>query len=245
MNGSPFILDVDDRQVRDLAKALGDIRKKALVYAIRNSLNDVAALAHHSVGGAIERNFTLRNRWTMGGLKTRKARGHVIAEMESAVGHLNPYMEKQQRGFTKSAEGEHGLPIPSPAAAGEGLRKVRRRPVRRPNYLSAIKFTGRPATKNPGQATAAAIRQAVKKGERYAFLPLKRSPGIYRITGKRRPRITLIYSLRDRRTVTKPTDWLRGPSLTAAESMADIFERRAKAELAEAMRRRGITQGGG
>lgn len=234
-------LSLDTHELGQAVDALRSIRKKAAYFAVRDALSDTAALAHHAAEGEIRHVFTLRNHWIIGGLRHHPAYGRTIPALVSRVGHLNPIMAEQEEGFTREKEGEHGLPIPTPASAAQAKSGRRTRPVRRPNYLSAIKFSERPLnTKTRRQAVAAAIRQAVKKGERFAYIPLERHPGIFRITGKKRPRLTMLYSLANTRTRTEPHKWLEKPSLTAAESMPDIFIRRFKAETETAMRKAGL-----
>lgn len=239
-----FSLSLDNREIREVAGALFDLRKKGLFHAVRETLNDTALLGKHAVTEKIRSVFTLRNQWTVGGVRSTRAFGATIADLQSSVGHLNPYMASQETGFDKTAKGAHGFPIPSPAAAGQGQSPRRTRPIRRPNYLSAITFSKRPIGKTHKQQVAIAIRMAQKKGERYAYLPIQRAPGIYRISGKRRARLTLLYSLRDRHIITKPHKWLEEPAETAAASMPDTFTRRAKAAIAETIRRRNLKAGG-
>jgi hypothetical protein len=248
-----FGMAINTGALGDLTAALRDLRKKAAFHAVRLALTDTAALAHHAAGGSIEKTFTLRNKWTLGALKFDQARGTQIRQLVSRVGALQPkptekhpdpepYLAMQEEGFTRQISGEHGVPVPSPAAAGQGRRARRTKPLRWGSYMSKIKLSDRPKVTKPRQAVAAAIAQAIRKHEPHVFLPLRGAPGIYRVSprGKSRARLTLLYSLADKQIHTAPHKWLERPSMIAAQEMPNLYLRRIDAEVREIMRRRGV-----
>lgn len=187
-----------DLLVRDLQK----FRKSALPYAMRDALNTSAFMARRTWITVMRKEFTMRNTFTTRGVLVERARGSDPNRMVSVVGSVRDYMEKQEKGGNKRASGKSGVAIPTTAAAGQARGSTRKRMVRRANYLSAIKVPAR-AGLTRAQRNAISVKQAVRSGRKVVFLELQRRKGLFRVSGTKRPRITMLWDM-TRRVVRTP-----------------------------------------
>jgi hypothetical protein len=203
-------LTVDTRQISALARQLDVFASKAMPYAARNYVNRAASTAKDHWSDEIREEMILRNTWTLRTLMVRRATGTNAAKMFSVVGSTADYMRTQEFGGKKSRRGKHGVAIPTSSASGEASLP-RRRLVRGPNKLGAIKLGVRPGSSQK-QRNAIAVRQAIASGRRFAFLQTARHSGLFRIKGgKRHPRVDMIWDA-SRPSVTIP----RNPTLELA-----------------------------
>lgn len=112
-NVSKFVT-VDTRGFDRLERILVNTRSRAIPYATRNALNDMAFAARKQWRTEMERSFILRNRWTVGSIRVEKASGTDVGTMHSVVGSVSSYLGKQEFGGTSREDA-----IPRPRAAGQ------------------------------------------------------------------------------------------------------------------------------
>lgn len=192
-------IEFDSRGFEQFERALGGMASRAIPHAVRNGLNKAAFEARKSWQAQIKEDFVLRNKYTVGSIRYTKARGVRLSQMEASVGSVADYMALQEKGGTIGKEGKHGVSIPTPSAAGQGMKtQPRTKPVQKKNYLSAIRLRRRVSGARQ-RKNAVAIIMALKTGSRVAFLDLGRRKGFFRILGggdqKGRLRVRMIWDV--------------------------------------------------
>jgi hypothetical protein len=214
-------IKVDLRDFKRFTRDLEVLREKQIPHAIRDTLNAVAFEGRKRWNAEVQKSFILRNTFTQRSLQVEKARGTNLQTMQSTLGAKAPWMGKQEEGFTHTAQGKHGVAVPTPAAAGMGAKaRIRTRSIRKSNYLAAINM----AKRVPGsraRKNAAALSMA-KRGTGFAYIDTGKHRGIVSVEGtqKRKKahgpmqrgaggrevfgyRIRVLYDLSQRRTVVK------------------------------------------
>lgn len=235
MSSLKITITVDD--AKKLQGRFRELRERAIPHATREALNGLAFAAKEEWPKQMAKAFTLRNKWTAGSVRVRKAVGNNISRMQSEVYSASPYLAKQEHGGTESAKGKHGVAIPTSSAAGQSLKaKPRTRLVQKKSYLSALKlhrnFRGSRQARN-----AQAIREA-KKTNGVAFLDLGRRKGLFRMTGKKgKPR--MLYDLSHRRITLRPRKTLE-PTIAHVRRIAP---RILGAAMRQQLERRGHAKG--
>jgi len=218
-------LEFEGDKLRKLALDLNRVAKKAVPHAIRNSLNTSAFVARFAWQGAIREKLITRNKFTVSRVLVNKARGTNVSTLESAVGHPEDYMLKQERGGI-----DRGA-VPMPAASGE-KSVPRRRLVRRPMKLRAITLGRRGRKGSKRQRNAASIRMALKTKGKFVFLDTGKTKGIYKLSGgKRKLKFRMIWNMKTKSRFIKPTKTLE-PALNRIDGkLAGIHIRSLKEQL--------------
>lgn len=197
-------LDVDLREFAKAIRTLEVLSERAVPYAAREGLNAIAFGLQREWQGQIRRAFVLRNNFTVRSVRVEKAAGLDLAAMRAVVGSVAPYMAEQEFGATHTKKGKHGVPVPTSSAAGQAPGASRTRPVQRRNYHSAIRLRAR-ISGTRERKNAAAIAQAVRSGNRTAFIETATGrKGIVRITGTRTLKVRMIWDLSRDAVRTKP-----------------------------------------
>lgn len=192
------LMIVDTSGIRRLVDDLDVFAKKAVPYAIRNSLNRSAFEARRAWVDEIEKTMTLRNTFTIRSLRVEKVSTMDPRRMVSVVGSTAEYMGRRESGETKRPHGKHGVPVPTLAARGGSKARL----IQKPNKMSNIVIArGRPgATKK--QRNAIALRRAAAFGTRFVFLETGRGAGLFRVMGgKRKLEVRAIWDM-SHKTVT-------------------------------------------
>jgi hypothetical protein len=210
-------ISVDAAKLELLADTLYVFAKRGVPFAARTALNDTAFAAREQWVDQMGKKLVLRNKYTQRSLRVKKvSAGYNVAAMQSEVGSNLEYLATLEFGGVEQKKGEHGVPIPTPSAAGQSLRaRPRTKAVRQANYLSSI-HVARRVSGNRHRRNAVAIRLAAKTGG-VAYLDLGRHRGLYRVTGtKRGLRIRKLYDLSKASVRTKPHPTL-GPAVDAVQ----------------------------
>lgn len=223
--------------MRQLESDLNKLSKKALPFAIRNTLNDVAFVVMPDAKATIDRKMTLRNRWTLRNVRVGKVAGGMdIDKMRSTVGSPLPYLAVQEEGGTEVARGKHGVPIPTSYAAGQEGAQPRTRLVRKANRLANIVLPNR--WRAGGSSTSArlvrAAHHAIRTGQRYIYAEFRggKGKGIYKVVGGRRnnasgwpqgAKLKMIHSLDHKVVKIPPRPWLIGSTKRGTAKINDIY----------------------
>ncbi len=221
------LLKVDLRDWKNLEAELTTFKLKALPFAIRDSLNAQAFLARKVWQARIKRKLTLRNKWTLSGVRVEKTGKTLsVRTMQSKVGHLEPYMREQEYGTTHQSKGKHGVPIASSYAAGQAMgTQPRKRLVRRPNKIGSIRLTNRPKHSKRYVRNIIAARRAARSGSKYVYLNLSKSKGLFKVIGgRKRPKLRMVADL-SRKSVKVPPHPTLGPSVKIVRRSADSIYR--------------------
>lgn len=200
----PDFITVDLRQVKRFARELEKASDKAVLHAIRAYVDAAAFEAQREWKEQIAKTFTLRNTWTTRSIQVRRASGMSPKQMVARVGSIADYMDEQEEGTTTRKTGKHGVALPTGASAGQRGARKRTKPIRRSNYLSALKVHTR-ISGTREQRNRAAMERSIKLGTRVAILELADGRhGLFRIAGsrKRLRKPTMLYDLSRASTTT-------------------------------------------
>lgn len=161
---------------KGLERALKDLdlfAKKAVPFAVRNTLNAVAFETRRMWQIRMDQTMVLRNKWTERSALVERASGLEPRTMFSELGSKLDYLEKQEEGFTESKSGKHGVPIPTGFAAGQEGANPRTKLVSGRRWLSRINLAKRPGGNTRQARNYAAIAAAKKAGSRHVLLELR------------------------------------------------------------------------
>ena len=217
----------------ELLHKLEKVRRRAVPFAVRDSLNASAFLAKREWTVQLHKRLTVRNTWTAKGIKTENARGLQVARMVSVVGSTREYASKLEEGGTVSDP--RGVPIHTSVASGEGRgARPRKKAVRPGNRLNKIRrYKGTHGTQ--GQKNAEAVRLAMRSGGRtkVAYMELGTKKGLYKVSGsKRNPKIDLLIDVSRTQVrvgphpTLKPTIASVSPKLRTIHALAIIRQLR-------------------
>jgi hypothetical protein len=199
------VISIDLSAYKRFIKDLGALKDRAIPYAVRDTLNDAAFAARAAWAERIRKDLTLRNSFTVRSLQVAKAGGTDIRVMRAVLGSRAPYMADVEQGQTQTAAGKHGVAIPTPSAAGQALKaRLRTKPIRRANWLSAIHLQ-RGVTGSRQRRNAAAISMAVRAGGGFVYLDTGRRQGLFRVDGRKRGiKLRMLYDLSKRTVKSAP-----------------------------------------
>jgi len=215
------MLEINSREIYKLEKKLGRIASRSLPFAIRKTLNDAAFQTRLEAQKTIGEKMTLRNRWTQRQVAVERAAGLDIRRMYSVVGGTVDYLATQEFGGTTSG------PIATSYSAGQGRAPKRTRLPRKPNKMRNIQLKAKSRRGGRKAQNAAAVRS----GERFVFLDLGRRKGIFRIIGKRRPRIEMVWSI-ERGTRRIPRNpWLAPSMKTIQQRVPEYYAKALRFQL--------------
>lgn len=200
--------------VSDLDRFVADLRKakaSALPHAMRKSINTGAFEGRKQWVRELPRAFVLRNRYTERSLRVVKATGVKAEKLFALLGSTAPHMRVQEKGGkVRGRSVGAAKPIPTAVAAGQAMStRPRTRQVRRPNWLRAIKLAKTRPGSSRAQRNAIAINEAVRRGRRFVLLELNNLRGIFRVTGRKRLTVRLLYNLSKRAVMVKPSPTLQ------------------------------------
>ena len=221
------MIDIDMREIDRLKRGLERVAKKAIPYATRNTLNAAAFATQRTSREEVKDEMTLRNRFTLQSIRVEQTRTLNIRQQAAIVGSTADYMEDQEFGTVKTKKGSQGVTIATSYSAGQGESRPRTRLPRRANTMASIRLSHR---RNRGtsrkQRNLIAIMSAAESGQKYVFLDLGRTKGIFKVVGgKRRPKIRMVHDMSRTSVVIPRNPWL-APSVKKTERiMPELFKR--------------------
>jgi hypothetical protein len=167
-----------------LTDDLEKFAKRAIPYAIRDTLNGSAFALQKEWRSDVKRSFTLRNRFTEQAIRVDKASGTQVSAMEAKTGTIAPYMPDQESGGTVKGKGKHKA-IPTAVAAGQGQGAKRTRMVRAGLRLQAVQVEQIPQKYGKRRQNALAIAVALRKGQKHVMLNRTKGNGraIFEVKG--------------------------------------------------------------
>ncbi len=227
-------IDFDDKELKRFEASLIKMRRKALPFATRDTVNTAAFQTREVAQDNIRRTMVTRNRWTVGSVKVEKSRTLQMSRQEASVGTGLDYLELQEFGGTKRSKGRRGVPIATGVASGEGENaRPRRKVPTRSHRLSVIKLSrGRMKAANRRQRNLLTVKQALETKRKFVYLDLGRRKGIFKVTGsKKKSRVRMVWSM-GKRTVSIPANpWLNPAARTVARRMPGIYRKALKKQL--------------
>ncbi len=217
------MLIVDIRDLKRFEAELLLLAKRGLPYATRKTLDDLAWRARSEWQDQLAKTFTLRNQFTQRSILVDRAKGANIAQQQSVVGSVAPYMLTQEQGGVVAGKGGRSKPVPTTAArVGKSAKKL----VSKPNRISRIQLRAR-AGKNERQRNAIQIALAKKSSKKFAYIEKGHKRGIFRVGGgKRSTRLTLLQNLSHRSVKIEPQLTMQ-PAVSRALKWGPVFYRAA------------------
>lgn len=206
----------------EMAKAA----RRDIIKAAGNALTRTAFTARKAAVGNVERNFTLRNKFTAASIRATPCRGGAnLGDLRSSVGILGraAYMARQETGGTRTNPTGANLAIPTAAARGGSNARAVRASMRLDRILSKVAHTRRRGSRKAALVARAAV--AARKSSGTPFVRI--GDGIFRVSSFRKNRrgvtfrARLVYNFKFRATETPAKPWL----LPASESAARLFGR--------------------
>jgi len=217
------VIKIDLSKAKRLERELKGFANKAYPYATRSAINGYAFKARDMAKQTINETMVLKNRYTERSIRVNKTNSLQISSQEASIGSLLDYMETQEFGGTKRSQGKYGTPLATSYSAGQtGQRtKLPKRMNRMANLVLARKGI---KAKNRRQRNLIAIQQAVKSGNKVAYLDLGTKKGLFRITGKKSAlNVRMLYDLSHKSVRIPANKWLQKSIDKTLPFMEDIY----------------------
>ena len=218
---------IDTKDVDELEKDLETFKKRALPFATKATINDLAWTAREIAQKQITKKFVERNKWTGRSVMVNTTRTLSIRNQASEVGSTQDYMRQQEEGAIQRGTGTQGKAIPTSASAGQKGAQPRTKVPMKTNRIQNIMLERRlkRARSSKAQNLVVALKLAKESGDRHVFL--KRNThavktGVYRIN---RNKLTMVQSLEKKTVRINPTPWLQ-PSSRLASKQSDRLYRK-------------------
>ena len=217
-----------------LESQLKAFKIRAFPFATQQTVNNAAFKTRSEAQENIRNFFINRNKFTERSIRVDKTRSLDVNQQISRVGSIADYMRAQENGATLSKRGGVGIPIPTSFASGEGENtRPRRRLPRGANKLSAIRLSNRSrAFGSKKQAAAVAVKQAVKSGNKFVYMELQKTRGIYKLVGtKRNLKIKMVYDLTRPSVIIHAKPWLLPAAESVGKQLPEIYFKALKQQL--------------
>lgn len=212
---------IDNKDLKKLEKDLKQMASRALPFATKATLNKTAFDTRKIALDQIKGKMITRNRFTAQSIRVDIAKTLNISRQEAVIGSTADYMETQEFGGTKRAQGAKSVAIATNASSGEAKSSGPRRKLpRRANLLKNIRLRRRLAGGTTRkQRNRILVAEAAKAGGagRFIHLDLGRRSGIFKVTGgKRKPKLTMLWDT-GRKVVRIPKNPWLAPSVKRGE----------------------------
>jgi len=225
-----------DKDLQRFERDLHRFAAKAYPRVTQFTLNRAADAALEEAERNMREGMTLRNRWMLNSLRTEKtSAATAVRRQEALAGSINPAMEVQEFGGSRTAEGRVGIPRTTPRASGEGDQARPRTRVARPiASVRGIRLQSVPTSGSRKRRNAQRVGAAVRAGgkRRFAYVDLGKRKGIVRVTGgKRKPKVKLVQDMSERHVTIPANPWLMPAVARVKLRMAGIYKKKLKQEL--------------
>lgn len=221
----PFI-SVEWRNLKKYERELETFAKKAVPYAIKQTVNDAAFALQTEWRGEIKRTLVTRNQYTVGAVRVEQARGLNVRTMEARTGSIAHYAERTEQGGTVRGGGRHGKAVPTAVASGQamGANPITRLPTRRNKTFAIVRPGGK--AKSVKARNAAAIRRAAAQGGGVVRLIKGNKQGLFRVGGgKRRIKVKMLWDLSRKSVKTAPHPTLAPALKRVQKQMPSIMKK--------------------
>lgn len=236
------MFSVNSEGIKGLEEDLKAFKLKALPFATKNTVNAAAFAAQKTARVIVKNRMIQRNKFTVRSIQVDQARTLSIPRQAAVVGSTADYMEDQEFGGTKTKGGKKGVSIATSYSAGQSdSSRPRRKLPRKPNKLENIRLRHRRSKgKNRRQKNLIAVKQAAASGNKYVYLDLKRTKGIFRVLGgKRRPRVKMVHNLSKQSVDIPANPWLVPAVIATERKIPKIY----KESLEFQLKRHGLFRG--
>lgn len=211
-------MKLDRRNIDAFAARLHDEFPKVAKAATATALNRTAHAAELFARRNVKRQFTLRNRWTLGSISsTTTPLGRAIDQQFTMVGSKQSYLAKQEAGGELSRTPE-GRRITTSYGSREGPSAQPRKKVATGRFAARNIRLGRSKGRgsSPRQRFLTVIT-ARRKGRKFVFMELADGrTGIFFVM---RRSIRMVHRMIDKPATIKSDPWLR-PAVDKARKTA-------------------------
>ena len=185
------MFSVDDKDVKKLERRLRNINERAIPFATKSTINEMAFGSQKLGRQEIQSKMVLRNKYTVQSVRVDQARGLNIASQQAKMGSTADYMDEQEFGGTKGRKTGRSVGIPTSFSAGQrGARPRTRLPRKAFSMAQIILRKGKKRGANAKQQNA--INIATSLGG-FTYLDLGKRKGIFKIDKKGNP--TMVHDL--------------------------------------------------
>lgn len=218
------MITIDSKEIKQFEKDLLTFKSKAMPFATKNMLNNLAFEAMKVSKETIGSKMIMRNKFTQQSIRYEKTNTLDINKQESKVGSIAEYMETQEIGGIKNKKGKHGVTIATGYSSGQEGSSVRTKLPINSNKMKNIVLNSRiKNAKSKKQHNFLLIKESAKDGKKFVFLDLGKTKGIFKIIGgKKNPKIKMVYSLSKTAVTINKNEWLN-PSVYIALKKRDTF----------------------
>lgn len=218
------MITIDNKDIKRFEKDLLTFKSKAMPFATKNMLNNLAFEAQKVSKQTIESKMIMRNKFTIQSIRYEKTNTLDINKQESKVGSVAPYMETQEIGGIKNKTGKYGVTIATGYSAGQEGSNVRTKLPTNSNKMKNIVLNSRiKNAKSKKQQNFLLINQSAKDGKKFIFLDLGKTKGIFKlIGGKKNSKIKMVHSMSKSSVTIPKNEWLN-PSVEIALKKRDTF----------------------
>lgn len=233
------MFNIDNKDIIKLEKDLKQFASRSLPFATKQTINQSAFQAQKIARADVQKNMINRNKFTIQSIRVNQTRSLNIRQQQASTGSIADYMETQEFGGTKHKKGKEGTPIATSYSAGQAENaRPRTRLPKRANKLQNIQLKRqRVKAKNRKQRNSALVKQASTSSNKYVFLDLKRTKGIFKVIGKKKNiRVKMIHDLSNESVSIPRNPWLK-PAVDESTRMLPAFYADA---LRFQLRRRGL-----
>ena len=233
---------IEDKEIKKLESDLKSFRRRALPFATRNTLNNIAFTTQRHAKRNVQRKLTLKNRWTEQSIRVEQVKTLNIRQQMSVVGSVADYMETQEFGGVKRKKGKEGVPIATSYSAGQGHSKDRTKLPKKVNKLQSINLKKQNKRKmTPRQELLVKVQQAVNTGNRYIFhqFPAGKK-GIFKVVGGSKglkrgwpggAKLEMVWDLTQSIVTIPATPWLLPAVNTASKFLPIEYKKSLRYQL--------------
>lgn len=225
-------IKLDRSEVDAFAEKLLRFSEKSAQEATAEGLTKTAKLAADLARQNVRKQFVLRNKWTLGSIKsTRSSPRRAIDKQFAIAGSKQPYLAKQELGGGLKRT-KAGRRITTARGSREGATAYPRRKVARGKLAARNINTTRVrrVRGSRGRQAKIAVENARRKGVRFLFLRLgKDRSGIFEIQKRE---IRMVHRVMKRPLRVKPRPWLKPATDKARKLAPQIFKRQLEKRIA-------------
>lgn len=226
----------EDRELLRFERMLRTAKRRAIPFAVQKTLNRAVVATRDQAKADVRKLFVVRRPWVLNSIRSQGTTTLSLHRMRAEVGTIGKELAVQEFGGRK-----RNPALPTSTASGEGKTAFPRR--RTPKRGFATRDIDLPKGKRKGnrgggarsrrQATVIAVKQAIARKQRFLFLDLGKTKGIFQPT-KRGLRAVVIF--RDAPVVIPKKPWLLPAVAKVRKRMPAMYF----TELAVQLRRHGF-----
>lgn len=225
------MFSINDDDIQQLEHDLRVAAERAIPFATRNTVHSAAVKGRYIAVENVRHVMITRNKFTEKSVLFHPSKSNqitlAISRQEATLGSTADYMEDQEFGGVKTAKGKGGVSIATSYSANQGQSQPRTRLSVKGNKMENIRLrkrTKRGRTRK--QRNFNTIKEAATSGNKFVFLDLGRTKGIFKVVGgKRRTKINMVHSMSKKSVVIPRNPWLLPAVKQTAPHIPAIYKK--------------------